>query len=59
MPIVYIANNYSMTINTPLQSDFCKNLTEFYQISLKNLPYLTDFSPQLMARMKGQQLNLS
>ena len=34
-----------------LQSDFCKNLTEFYQISLKNLPYLTDFSPQLMACM--------
>ena len=31
---------------------FCKNLTEFYQISLKNLPYLTDFSPQLMACMK-------
>ena len=30
---------------------FCKNLTEFYQISLKNLPYLTDFSPQLMACM--------
>ena len=34
-----------------LQSDFCKNLTEFYQISLKNLPYLTDFSPHLMACM--------
>ena len=32
-----------------LQSIFCKNLTEFYQISLKNLPHLTDFSPQLMA----------
>ena len=32
-----------------LQRDFCKNLTEFYQISLKNLPYLTDFSPQLTA----------
>ena len=34
-----------------LQSDFhhfCKNLTEFYQIYLKNLPYLTAFSPQLM-----------
>ena len=34
-----------------LQSDFCENLTEFYQISLKNVPYLTDFSPQLMACM--------
>ena len=31
---------------------FVKNLTEFCQISLKNLPYLTDFSPQLMACMK-------
>ena len=30
---------------------FCKNLTEFYQISLKNLPDLTDFSLQLMACM--------
>ena len=27
---------------------FVKNLTEYYQISLKNLPYLTDFIPQLM-----------
>ena len=26
-------------------SDFCENLTEFYQISLKYLVYLTDFSP--------------
>ena len=34
-----------------LQSDFCENLTEFYPISLKDLPYLTDFSPQLMACM--------
>ena len=25
-----------------LQSDFCKTLTELYQISLENLPYLTD-----------------
>ena len=32
-------------------SDFCKNLTEFYQISLKNLSYLTDFSTQHMACM--------
>ena len=40
-----------MTILGELQSDFCKNLTEFYQISLKNLLYLTDFSSQLMARM--------
>ena len=28
-----------------------KNLTESYQISLKYLPYLTDFSSQLMACM--------
>ena len=26
---------------------FVKNLTEFYQIALKNLLYLTDFSPQV------------
>ena len=39
-----------------LQSDVCKNLTEFYQISLKNLPYLTDFSPQLMACMRAVTL---
>ena len=38
-----------------LQSDFCKNLTEFYQISFRNLPYLIDFSPQLMARMNFNQ----
>ena len=25
------------------QGDFCENLTEFYQISLKVLVYLTDF----------------
>ena len=36
-----------------LQSDFCKNLTEFYQSSIKNLLYLTDFSPQLMACMNN------
>ena len=30
---------------------FVKNFTEFYQISLKVLPDLTDFSPQLMACM--------
>ena len=40
-----------MTIFEELQSDFCKNLTEFYQISLNNLHYLTDFSPKLMACM--------
>ena len=40
-----------MTILGELQSDFCKNLTEFYQISLKIFPNLTDFSPQLMAYM--------
>ena len=34
-----------------LQSDFSDNLTEFYQISLKILVYLTDFSPQFMACM--------
>ena len=33
------------------QSDFYENLTEFYQISLKILVYLTDFSPQFMALM--------
>ena len=37
---------------------FCKNLTEFYQISLKNLPYPTDFSPQFMACMKKQEMNI-
>ena len=41
-----------LTILGEIQSDFCKNLTEFYQISLKNLPYLADFSPQLMACMR-------
>ena len=35
-----------------LQRDFCKNLTEFNQISLKILPYVTDVSPQLMACMR-------
>ena len=34
-----------------LQSDFCKNLIEICKTSLKNLPYLTDFSPLLMACM--------
>ena len=34
------------------QSDFCKNCAEFYWISLKKLPYLTDFSPQLMTCMQ-------
>ena len=29
----------------------CENLTEFYQISLKFLVYLTDFTPQFMACM--------
>ena len=38
-----------------LQSDFCKNLTEFYQISRKKLPYLTDFSPQLMTCMTAMK----
>ena len=33
------------------KSDFCKNLTEFYQIALEHLFYLTDCSPQLMACM--------
>ena len=44
-----------LTILLELQSDFCKNLTEFYQISLKNLPHLTDFSPQLMACMQRSE----
>ena len=26
-------------------------ISEFYQISLKNLPYLTDFSPHIMSYM--------
>ena len=34
-----------------LNKAFWLNLTESYQNSLKNLPYLTDFSPQLMACM--------
>ena len=33
------------------QSDFCENLTEFCQISLKILVNLTDFNPQAMACM--------
>ena len=33
-------------------SDLYENLTEFCQISLKILPYLKDFSPQLMACME-------
>ena len=45
---------------------FYKNLTEFYQISLKNLTHLTDFNPQLMAcvlfrgiRLMGIKVNSS
>ena len=34
-----------------VKSHFCKNLTEFYQISPKILPNLTDSSSQLMACM--------
>ena len=34
-----------------IQSDFCKNLTEFYQIANKKELYLTDFSSQLMVCM--------
>ena len=34
------------------QSDFCENLTEFWQISLKIWVNLTDFSPQVMACME-------
>ena len=44
-------NKRLLTILGALQSDFCKNLSELYQISRKNLPYLTDFSPQHMACM--------
>ena len=33
------------------QSNYCENLTEFYQISLKILVNLTDFNPQAMAFM--------
>ena len=35
-----------------LQSDAEENLTEFSQISLQSLSYLTDFSLQLMACME-------
>ena len=35
------------------QSDFCENLTEFYQITLKILVNLTDFSPPVMSCMSG------
>ena len=38
-------------IGGELQSDVYENLTEFCQISLKILPYLTDLGPQLMACM--------
>ena len=47
-----------LTILEEFQSDFCKNLTKFYQISLKNLPYLTDFNPQLMACMQTPNVEL-
>ena len=40
-----------MDILGEFQSDFCENLAEFYQIFLKILAYLTDFSPQFMACM--------
>ena len=36
------------------QSDFCENLTEFYQMSLKMLAYLTDFSSQFIACLRFQ-----
>ena len=36
---------------------FFVKISQFYQISLKNLPYLTDFSPQLMACMLQSQEN--
>ena len=39
-----------------LKAFFCKSLTEFYQISLKILPNLTDFSSQLMACMLSTEL---
>ena len=42
-------NKKLQTILGELQSDVYENLTEFCRISLKILPYLTDFSPQLMA----------
>ena len=49
--VVFYHKLLILTILGELQSDFCKYLTEFDQISLKILPYLTDFSPQLMACM--------
>ena len=38
---------------------FVKNLTEFYQISLKSLVYLTDFGPQLMACLCNTDLDIT
>ena len=48
-----------LTILWELQSDCYKNVTEFYQISFKNLLHVTDCSPQLMACMKlaGREKN--
>ena len=44
-------NKKNWVIRGEFQSDFCENLTEFYQISLKILVNLTDFSPQVKACM--------
>ena len=49
--VSYIKEKAFLVILGELQSDFSENLTEFYQISLKSLVYLTDFSPKLMACM--------
>ena len=49
--ISYIKINPFLVIFGEFQSDFCENLTVFYQIFLKILVYLTDFSPQFMACM--------
>ena len=55
----YMKEKRHMTIFREPQSDVQENLPEFCQISLKILPYLTDFSPQIMACMKSLLTNAS
>ena len=50
--VSYIKIKVFLVMLGEFHSDFCENLTEFYQISLKILVYLTDFSPQFMACMQ-------
>ena len=49
--VSYIKSKSFLFILGELQSDFCENITEFYQISLKIFVYLTDFSSQIMTYM--------